>query len=111
MILHKINIKPLSINQASKGRRFKTPKYTKFEYDLLLILPKSIYIPKDKIKLIFEVGYSNAGADIDNFAKVTIDVLQKKYGFNDNKIYKLEIEKFVVKKGEEFIAFKFLDYF
>lgn len=110
MILHKVNIKPLSINEASKGRTFKTDKYKKFERDMMLLLPKNVVIPKGKIRLVFEVGYSNSGADLDNFLKLTVDVMQKHYNFNDNKIYKLEMEKFIVKKGDEYISFKFFDY-
>jgi hypothetical protein len=35
-----------------------------------------------------------------------MDVLAKKYGFNDNRIYRGVIEKEVVKKGDEYIRFK-----
>ena len=31
-----VNIKPLSVNQAWAGRRFKTPKYKAFEKEMLL---------------------------------------------------------------------------
>ena len=61
--------------------------------------------------LIFiNVGLSSKNADIDNIAKPFIDILQKKYGFNDKNIYKLVLEKFIVKKGEEFIEFKMEKY-
>jgi len=35
----RLNIKPLSVNQAWQGRRFKTHKYHVFERAVLLMLP------------------------------------------------------------------------
>jgi len=43
--------------------------------------------------------------DWDNGIKPFVDILQKKYGFNDNKIFKGVVEKKIVGKGEEFISF------
>ena len=100
-----IKIKPLSVNKAWKGRRFKTKDYTDYETELLTLLPCNISIPDDNIKLSIKYGMSNAGADIDNPIKPFLDVLQKKYGFNDNRIYELSIRKEKVKKGDEFIYF------
>jgi hypothetical protein len=34
----KIQIKPMSVNIAFQGRRFKTPLYKKYEKDLMLLL-------------------------------------------------------------------------
>ena len=39
----KINIKPLSVNKAWQGKRFKTKKYKAFETELLLKLPHKKY--------------------------------------------------------------------
>jgi Holliday junction resolvase RusA-like endonuclease len=105
----RINIKPLSTNSAWMGRRFKTQKYIKYEKDLLFLLPK-INIPEGKLQIDFIVGYSSVRSDIDNFCKQTIDCMQKKYGFNDSRIYRLVIEKQIVKKGEEFIDFEIKKY-
>jgi len=48
---------------------------------------------------------SNKGFDLDNSLKPFIDILQKKYGFNDNRIYSITAMKRIVPKGEEFISF------
>jgi Holliday junction resolvase RusA-like endonuclease len=106
----KISIKVLSVNQAWCGRRFKTPKYKAYEKELWYLLPNK-NIPKGKLALDIVVGHSNKGADIDNFLKPFLDVLQKKYIFNDNRIFKLVVEKKIVKKGEEYISFNFTEYF
>jgi Holliday junction resolvase RusA-like endonuclease len=106
----KINIKPLSQNSSWAGRRFKTPKYKKYEVDVLLLLPPNIKIPPGKLKMAFVVGYSNKLSDADNFLKNFLDILQKKYGFNDNLVYRIEITKEIVKKGEEFVEFNITEY-
>ena len=48
----RINIKPLSINCAFQGRRFKTPKYKAYEAEVLLKL-KPMQIGKEKIIITF----------------------------------------------------------
>lgn len=101
-----IKVKPLSINKAFVGRRFKTLDCKKYELEVLYQLPK-IEVPQGKLKLEIVAGLSSRNADIDNVAKIFIDCLQKKYGFNDRDIYELNLKKEIVKKGEEFIKFNF----
>ena len=100
----RINIKPLSVNKCWRGRRFKTDKYKVYENELLYTLPKS-EIKKCKLYVYIKFGFSSKASDIDNPVKPILDILQKKYGFNDNMIYKLKVEKFNVKKGDEYIEF------
>lgn len=100
-----INIKPLSVNEAWKGRRFKTDAYKRYERDVLLMLP-SISIPAEKLSVSLRFGLSSKNADVDNPVKCFVDCLQKKYGFNDRNIYRMTLEKVDVKKGEEFIQFE-----
>tara|TARA_R110000851_G_scaffold203395_1_gene355229 strand:- start:48 stop:386 length:339 start_codon:yes stop_codon:yes gene_type:complete len=108
--MNKINIKPLSVNKAWRGRRFKTKDYTQFEKDLLLLLPKDVKVPEGELSLWITYGFSSKGSDIDNPTKMVIDILSKKYGFNDNRIYHLDLTKEIVKKGNEFIKFDFHEY-
>jgi Holliday junction resolvase RusA-like endonuclease len=105
--MNKINIKPLSINEAWQGRRFKSPKYKVYEANIMLLLPK-ITIPPKNWLIIYYVGYSNVQSDIDNFVKPFQDCLQKKYDINDRYIYAYIIEKHIVPKGEEYIQFEIL---
>jgi len=100
----RINIKPLSVNECWQGRRFKTDKYKAYELEMLYKLPK-LDVPKGKLKLTINVGFSNKGSDLDNVCKPFQDILQKKYKFNDSQIYQLEMTKEIVKKGNEFIDF------
>ena len=98
-----LDIKPLSVNKAWQGRRFKTPEYKAYEQELLLRLPR-IEIPKPPYKIYYEFGLSNKLSDIDNCIKQLQDILQKKYEFNDNEIYELHAKKKIVPKGREYIA-------
>ena len=104
-----IKIKPLSINEAWQGKRFKTNKYNTYETKLLLLLPQ-FKLPKAPYELNIIFGLSSKLADIDNPVKCLIDVLQKKYNFNDKLIFKLLIIKQLTKKGDEFIKFNILNY-
>jgi len=101
MIVH---IKPLSVNQCWQGKRFKTPKYKAYEKELLYRL-SAMDIPEGKLKVSLVFGLSSKLADIDNPVKAFIDVLQKKYDFNDRDIYEMELKKIDVKKGKEFIEY------
>ena len=98
----KVNIKPLSINQCFQGRRFKTPKYKQYEKELMILLP-ALSVPDGLLEVVITFGLSSKLNDIDNGLKPFIDILQKKYLFNDRDIYKLIVEKKIVPKGEEFI--------
>ena len=103
--MQKLNIKPLSVNEAWQGRRFKTDKYKRYESDMLLLLPKlKIIEPPYRVNII--VGFSNKASDLDNICKPFLDILQKKYGINDKHIEILHIEKQIVSKNNEFISFE-----
>jgi len=102
-----LKIKPLSVNEAWQGKRYKTPAYLRYERNMLLMLPKIKDIPKE-VKLYFEFGFSNILADLDNPVKLLLDIMQKKYKFNDADVWELRIKKTKVKKGFEYINIQFL---
>jgi len=66
--------------------------------------------PIDKIYLKVQIGLSSKNADIDNVLKPFIDILQIKYSFNDKNIFKITIEKEIVKKKAEYIDFELIEY-
>lgn len=105
----RINIKPLSVNECWKGRRFKTDKYKLYESELIHKL-KPVKIPEGNLKVSLVFGVSSKLADIDNPTKAFLDILQKKYKFNDRNIYEMYLTKVNVKKGEEFIEYKIEPY-
>ena len=106
-ITMKLKVKPLSVNEVWQGRRYKTDTYKTYETLLLYMLPKTIYTNLgDKLRLKICFGMSSKASDIDNPVKPFIDILSKKYGFNDKNIYKLEVEKRITEKEQEYIEFE-----
>ena len=104
---YKIQIKPLSVNECFKGRRFRTLKYDVFIKNCLLLLPSKLIIPDEmNIKLAIEFGFSSKASDIDNCCKSFIDCLVKKYKVDDRFIYEMHVFKKIVSKGDEYIKFK-----
>jgi Holliday junction resolvase RusA-like endonuclease len=103
MIQFKLNQKPLSINEAFQGRRFKTPKYKEYEKEILLRMPSGKVATDQMLRVEFFFGFSNKASDLDNPCKLLLDLAQKKYGFNDSHVYELNVRKCIVKKGEDFI--------
>jgi Holliday junction resolvase RusA-like endonuclease len=101
----RIAIKPLSVNVAWQGKRFKTKEYLNYEKNLLSLLPHQ-KLPDKPFKIYIEFGMANSASDWDNPIKPFVDVLQKKYLFDDKDIQEGTVKKIKVKKGEEYINFK-----
>lgn len=101
----RINIKALSANEAYRGVKKNTIKHKNYKNTLLWILPNIEVSKSDKLHFKAVFGFSSKGSDLDNALKPFIDALQKKYGFNDNQIYEMELKKEIVPKGQEFIDF------
>ena len=100
----RIDIKPLSVNQVWQGKRFKTKAYKEYEKEALLKL-KPMKVGEGRLSLFLRFGLSSKNADIDNPIKPFLDIMQKRFGFNDRQIYRLTVEKVDVPKGQEFIEF------
>ena len=101
----RINLKPLSVNGAWMGRKFKTPAYKKYEADMLILLPNKAFsfTSKAKLSVRYTFGFSNSNSDLANPEKLVTDILVKKYGFDDRQTYEMHLSKVIVKKGFEFI--------
>jgi len=100
-----IKIKPLSINAAFQGRRFKSPAYKLFEEEFLLIAPHREMI-KGKVGIEYKFHLKNHKmADYDNCIKTTQDLIVRKgYIEDDRKIYEAKITK--VPSDEDYIEFR-----
>lgn len=111
LFMIRTNIKPLSVNRAWKGRRFKTDEYEEYETELFVaLLPKNYKVPEGKIEARYVFAFSSEKCDNDNPLKPFQDVLSKMYGFNDNMIYRTIIDKVVVPKGQEYIEWELVPY-
>ena len=99
-----VHVKPLSVNKAWQGKRFKTKEYKEYEKAVMGMLP-DLKIPKGPLKVTFIFGFSSPLADLDNPQKLFLDILQKRYFFNDSQVYELHSFKEIVPKREEYCNF------
>ncbi len=106
---HKINIKPMSVNEAFKGRRFHTDKHRIWYNNLLLLLPKrkDIDFPiEPPYQIYLKFGFSSKSSDWDNPIKQVQDCLADRYNFNDKLIKRGIVETEIVPKGKEYFEFE-----
>lgn len=101
----KLKIKPLSVNEAFKGKRINTSKYSKFKRDISKLLPELTYT-SENLEIYILFGFSSKLSDLDNCVKTFLDSLTAKYKVDDRYFYKMTVEKTIVSKGSEFIAFE-----
>lgn len=101
----RIDIKPLSVNDAWQGRRTKTKDYRAYEKAVYYLLP-ALKIPEGPLSIYLEFGFSSRASDWDNPIKPFQDILQFKYAFNDSRVFEAHVKKTKVKKGEEYILFE-----
>lgn len=84
---------------------YKLKEYLDYQHDIRSQMMEDVWLFEDKlVKFTVEAGLSNRGADIDNVIKPLLDTFQGIFEeFNDNKVYHIDITKFIVKKGDEYI--------
>ena len=102
--MFRLEIKPLSLNGAYRGRRFTTPALKVFKESIGYMLPK-IEIPEGKLAITFVFAVSSKNSDGDNLIKCVQDAIAERYFFNDKRIYEWHVYKEDVKKGQEYIDF------
>lgn len=95
-----IQILPISINKAFRGRRFKTQECKNWERDFQYLLQRKKII-KGKVGIIYRFFLHNdKTTDYDNLIKVLQDNLVKaEYIEDDRKIYQVYIEKYPIQKN------------
>ena len=98
-----IHLKPMSVNQAWQGRRFKSKAYKSYEEAVLLMLP-SYEIPDGELGIRIEAGLNIRG-DLDNVCKPILDIITKKYGCDDKRFMEIKLVKKIIKKGEGYFNF------
>jgi len=97
-----IPLKPISVNEAFQGRKFKTKKCKQYEKDIVNFLG----FWKEKIEGKIEIHYTfylinHSRTDYDNLIKITQDMLVNRgYLVDDSKIYKAIIEKIPSKEDK-----------
>ncbi len=108
--MNRINIKPLSVNEGYRGRRFHTKEHKIWIRSISILLPNNFKLPQPPFEIKLRFGFSSSQSDWDNPIKFCQDALATKYKFNDKLIYKGTVEKVIVPKGKEFIEWDILHF-
>ena len=99
-----INIKPLSINLAFQGRRFKTQKYKDWQTEFLWKLKKK-KIKKIEGEIGVNISWATKNAkraDIDNPIKQILDTLKDGGAIEDDRfIWEMRIRKYKLLKDDK----------
>lgn len=89
-----IDIKPLSVNKAWRGRKYKTNDYLHYETDVYFLLPNN-----QSVHGVVEIWYTfylknHKATDISNLIKLLEDVLVKKGIIDDDRfVYSFHVKK------------------
>lgn len=99
MLTLTLHVKPLSVNEAFRGRHFPTAAKTQYEMRLRLSLPKVAVVGKPYYRIAFDFHLKNfALIDYDNCIKITQDCLVKRGIITDDRlIVDARIRKFPAK--------------
>ena len=100
MLTLTLDVKPLTVNRAWRGRHFSTPAKTQFETRLHYSLPKVAVVGKPFYRVEYDLHLVNfAAMDWDNCCKVLQDCLVKKGIISDDsKIIDARVRKFKADK-------------
>ena len=111
IVAGKSDKKPMSVNECWQGRRFKTKKYKEYREYLQCTLPPCLSVPdKTPLMVVIEFWFSNSASDIDNPVKPVLDAIQDRYGINDKRVFKLEVEKKIVARWEDYFSYQIYTY-
>lgn len=101
----KIPLKPVSVNAAWQGRRFKTQLYKDFEQEMLAIMPRNLCKIPGNYAIHLKFFLKNARAcDLSNFIKTTEDIIVKAGIVDDDRFcWHMTVEKF--KSKENYLEF------
>lgn len=102
MLTLTLHVKPLSINDATRGRHFPTAAKREYETRLAWSLPKVAVVGKPYYRIAFDFHLKNFSlTDYDNCIKVTQDCLVKRGIITDDRlIVDARIRKFPATKDK-----------
>lgn len=83
----RIEIKPLSVNDAWQGRRFKTKDYLQYEHDMQILLPHITEAWDEPIRVTYFFRLKRAATtDVDNLIKPLQDLLVRTGVITDDRL-------------------------
>jgi Holliday junction resolvase RusA-like endonuclease len=90
MVKLSLPIKPLSINSAWQGRRYKTHEYKSYEKEAMLFLRKYQKFPPEGELFVTYIFYlrNYANTDVANLEKCLTDIIVKNKFIKDDRYIK-----------------------
>ena len=103
-----LKLKPLSANKMFYRNKNKTVEYRRYQEEMRDYMMGMVWdFGKDPVAFEVTAGFSNRAADLDNIIKPILDTFQNIFDdFNDNRVYKIKLDKDIVKKGNEYVNIK-----
>lgn len=94
-----LDLKPLSLNNCFRGRRFDTPQKKQYDRTLQLLLPKTV-VPGEHYRVTFRFYLKRCFAgDLDNLCKVLLDnIVDRGIIKNDRNVTEIHLYKFPAPK-------------
>ena len=95
-MLFQLQGKPISVNDAFQGKRFKTKDCKQYESDVFKQMPfRKMIVGDVAVDFVFYLkGATYAMSDISNLVKILEDCIVKRgYIEDDRKIIKMSLEK------------------
>jgi len=102
----RIDLPALSTNKLFQGRKHRSYHYKVFRKKVFTILREELretYKLNGNLALCMTVGFSSKLSDLSNSIKAIEDILCEYLGFDDRQIVKIELYKYIVPKGEEYM--------
>lgn len=112
---HRFNFKPISANKLWYRNKTLTKQYRDHRDDMYHDVNNWTALRKrvegvERLTLVMKCGLSSKLADLDNVCKGQIDSIQNLLDFNDKIIYRIELEKENVKRGQEYFEITLKEY-
>jgi len=102
----RIDLPALSTNKLFQGRKYRSYHYKVFRKKVFTVLRQELkenYKLNGNLKLVMTVGFSSKLSDLSNSIKAIEDILCEYLGFDDRQIVIIELYKYIVPKGEEYM--------
>ena len=101
----RLQVKALSTNKIYAGvkrRSYDYKNYRRKVFKLLEQYPPDVAMG-GYLSMKMDCGFSSPLADLSNAIKATEDIIMEYYGLNDRHIVSINMRKYLVYKGDEFI--------
>lgn len=103
-----LHLPALSVNKMYTGVKRRSVYYKSFRGKVFKLLSQldnyRCCVRLDgNLNFKMEIGFSNRASDLSNAVKAIEDILAEYYKFNDKQVVHIELDKYLVNKGDEYM--------